>query len=114
MQLSALFNPVAFAETLAIGFGVAGAVQWLGLGFVRRAYQRWDFPPRQYRVTGTLEMIAAGLLLMPVTRFWGIVLAGLITFGAVVTLLKNGQYTWAIPGIAILVALAPASLAATT
>jgi hypothetical protein len=107
------FNTSALVEVLAVGFGLAGFVQWLGLAFVRRAYQRWHFPPRHYRVTGTLELIAAALLAVPNTRLCGIGLAGLITFGAVVTLLKNRQYVWAIPGVAVLIALAPATLAAT-
>jgi uncharacterized membrane protein len=111
--MHAILDPLAIVQILAIGFALAGITQWLGPGFVRRAYRRWNFPSGQYRVTGTLELAAAVLLAIPNTRLWGIALAGLITFGAVVTLLKNRQYAWAIPGVAVLIALAPAMLAAT-
>jgi len=108
-----ILDPLFIVHLLAVCFALAGITQWLGPGFVRRAYRRWNFPPGQYRVTGTIELAAAVFLAIPNTRPWGIGLAGLLSFGAVVTLLKNRQYAWAIPGVAVLIALAPATLAAT-
>jgi hypothetical protein len=100
-----VFNALNVPQGLAITFLLAGIVHWLGPGFVRNTYRHWDYPPGQYRVTGTLQLIAAVLLAVPGTLFLGIGLAALITFGSVVILLKNQQYAWATPGIVVLVVL---------
>lgn len=99
------------AQSIAVVFGIAGAVQLAGPAFVQRAYERWEMPRKFYRVTGALELLTALFLANAETRVWGVALGAIITFGAVVTLLKSGQYGWSIPGIALLVALVPASLA---
>jgi hypothetical protein len=51
------------------------------------------------------------MLAHPELRGWGIALAGLIMFGAVITLLNHEQYLCAVPSIALMAALIPASLA---
>lgn len=98
--------------TLAVAFGIAGTVQLVAPGFVRRAYRRWELRPQHSRVTGGLELLAACFLAIPATRIWGVILAGLLNFLAVVMLFKNREYGWAIPGLAAQLALAPAMLAA--
>jgi hypothetical protein len=105
---------VAATFTLALAFGIAGAVQLVAPGFVRRAYRRWELRPQLSRVIGALELLAACFLAIPNTRLWGVVLAGLLNFLAVVMLLKNREYGWAIPGLAAHIVLAPALLAAAT
>jgi hypothetical protein len=62
-------------------------------------------------VAGVFEVTAAALLAVPETRLWGIALAGLIAFGAVVTLFNQRRYLSAVPAIILMVALLPASLA---
>ena len=109
MHATSLHLAVTF--TLALTFGIAGAVQLVAPGFVRRAYRRWDLRPQLHRVMGALELLAAYLLVNPSTRLWGVVLAGLLNFLAVVILLKNDEYGWAIPGLAAQIALVAATLA---
>src|ERR1700759_2990985 len=99
------------AQSVAVMFAAAGAVQIAGPAFVQRAYERWEMPRKFYRVTGGLELIAALFLSNAETRIWGVILGAIVTFGAVVTLLKNEQYGWSIPGMMLLMALMPASLA---
>lgn len=99
------------AWTVAAIFAISGLVQLAGPAFVRRAYERWDFPPKFYRVTAVIELATAAFLLSPLTREWGVTLAGLVTFVAVVTLLNHRQYAYTLPGIILLLALIPASLA---
>jgi len=93
-------------------FAVSALVHFAGPGFIRRAYAHWEFPPKFHRVTGVVELLSAAFLAEPTTRIWGVVLAGMVISVAVVTLLKNRQYAWTLPGIVMLVALVPASLSA--
>jgi hypothetical protein len=99
------------ADTIAVLFAIAGGIQLAGPAFVQRAYDRWEMPRKFYRVTGALELIAALFLSNAVTRVWGVALGAVITFVAIVTLLKSEQYGWSIPGVLLLVAFVPASLA---
>jgi hypothetical protein len=100
------------AAVLSLAFGAAGLVQLVGPGFVRRAYHRWEFRPQFHRAIAVLQLQAACLLVIPHTRFWGFLLAGLLNFFSVVMLLKNREYGWALPGIAAQLVLAPALFAA--
>ncbi len=103
--------PLIAAISLSIIFGAAAVVHLAGPGFVQRAYARWEFPPKFYRVTGLVELLACAFLATGPTRIWGVVLAGLVTFVGEITLLNHRQYAWSIPGIMVLIALVPASLA---
>jgi hypothetical protein len=103
--------PSAVIVWLTIIFFVSAAVQLPGPAFVRRAYKLWDYPPKFYRVTASTELLIALFLAIPQTRIWGVVLAVLVTFVAEVTLLKNRQYMWSIPGIVVMIALVPATFA---
>ena len=96
---------------IAAVFAVSALVHLAAPGFIRRAYENWGFPPKFYRVTGLFELLAAAFLADPLTRIWGVVLAALIMFVAIVKLLEGRQYAYTIPGIVVLVALVPASLA---
>ena len=110
--MHAISFDMAATFALALAFCTAGAVQLLAPDFVRRAYRRWGLRPQHCRVIGALELLAACFLATPNTRLWGVVLAGLLNFLAVVMLFKNREYGWAIPGLAAQIALAPALLAA--
>ncbi len=105
MHALLLSLPLVATIGLVFAFGASGLVQLAGPGFVRRAYQCWALPPRFYRVIGALMLLAAFFLAVPNTRLWGVMLAGLINFLAVVTLLKNREYGWAFPGLAVAIAL---------
>ena len=99
------------ARAAAAVFAAGALLNLAGLGFVRRAYARWGYPPKFYRVVGVLELTVAAFLALPLTRIWGVALGEFIVFAAVVTLLKNRQYAQTIPGIILLIALVPAVVA---
>jgi hypothetical protein len=100
-----------FAWTIASIFGVSGLLHVTGLKSIKRAYARWDFAPGFYRVAGALQLLAAFFLALPITRIWGVMLAGFITFAAVALLLNNRQYVYSVPGLILLAALVPTALA---
>jgi len=100
-----------FAWTIASIFGVSGLLHLSGLKFVKRAYARSDFQPGFYRVAGLVQLLAAFFLALPITRIWGVMLAGFITFAGMVVLLNNRQYAYSVPGFILLAALVPAALA---
>jgi DoxX-like family len=100
----------AVAVFLAAVFGASAVAHLTALRFVRRAYERWRFPPGFYRVTGLIELLTAVFLFVPQTRIWGVILAALLTFAAVITLLNNRQYIWSVPGILIMLGLLPTAV----
>ena|ERR1700761_9324549 len=109
-----MVHPVVFtviAWLLAGVFAASALVHLAAPGFIRRAYEYWGFPPKFYRVTGVVELLTAAFLANPLTRIWGVALAALIMFVAIVKLLEGRQYAYTIPGIMVLIALVPALLA---
>ena len=92
-------------------FGASGLLHLAGPRFLRLAYRRWGFPGNAHRVIGVLEILAALFLSNPVTRIWGVILAGFIIFFATVALLNRGKYVYSLPGLILMLALVPASLA---
>jgi hypothetical protein len=103
--------PTIAALSLAVLFGVIGAVQLAGPHFLRNAYRRWDYPQGLRLVTGFLDIAAAVMLAGPSLRGWGIALAAILTFGSVVTMLDHRQYICAASVILLMAALVPATLA---
>src|SRR4051812_43219568 len=99
MQGSSYFSVLAGA--LAAVFCVIGFVHLLGPRFLRDAFEKWDYGTRVRLVTGALEVVAALMLANPELRGWGIALAALIMFGAVITLLKHEQYLCAASSMAL-------------
>jgi uncharacterized membrane protein len=109
MQVSSTFSVLAAA--LAVVFWVIGFIHLLGPRFLRDAFEKWNYGPLVRLVTGALEIIAGLMLAHPELRGWGIALAALIMFGAVITLLSHEQYLCVVPSIALMAALIPAILA---
>lgn len=103
--MHALSFPIIISYALALAFGIIGIIQITGIGFVRRAYLRWGYPARTFRLTGALELLAAILLATSNTRPAGVALAAAVNFLAVVLLLKNRAYFLALPGLAVMTAL---------
>ena len=103
--------PTLDALVLTGIFGVSGFVHIAGPRFLRAAYRRWELPRNAHRVVGVLEILAALFLSNPITRIWGVILAGFIIFFATVALLNRGQYAYSVPGLLLMLALVPASLA---
>ena len=109
VQDFSIYSIVALA--LAVVFGVIGVVQLIAPPFVKAAYKAWDFPERVRLVTGVLDIAAALLLAVPASRGWGIVLAGILTFGSIVVFLSHRQYRYALPAVALMAALIPTTMA---
>jgi hypothetical protein len=99
------------ALVVAIVFALIGLIQLAGPRFVREAYERWHYPQRVRLVTGLLDVAAAALIAMPALRAWGIALAAVLTFGAIVVLLAHRHYLNASLAIGLMAALVPATLA---
>jgi hypothetical protein len=110
-MIDAISYPFLFAWVIGAILSVTGFVNIAGPRGLREAYARWEFPARFYLVVGVLELTAAALLAIPELRSWGIGLTGFITFGAVVTLFNHRHYMLAVPGVILMVALVPVSLA---
>jgi hypothetical protein len=103
--------PTLDALLLSGLFGAFGLFQLAGPGFLRRIYRRWRFPANSHHVIGLVALTTALFLSDPITRIWGVILGALFAFVAVVTLLNHGKYVWSVPGMVVLVALVPATLA---
>jgi len=103
--------PTLDALVLSGLFAAGGLLHMAGPRFVRHAYRRWGFPSNAHRVVGVLQILAALFLSNPVTRIWGVILAGFIIFFATVALLNRGKYAYSVPGLLLMLPLVPASLA---
>jgi len=106
-----LSMPILDALALTGLFGATGILHMIGPHFVRHSYRRWGFPSSAYRVVGVLAILTALFLSNPVTRIWGVILAGFIIFFATVALLNRGRYAYSVPGLLLMAALVPAMLA---
>ena len=106
-----LSMPTLDALVLTGLFGTSGLLHLAGPRFVRVAYRHWGFPNNAHRVIGILEILAALFLSNPITRIWGVILAGFLIFFATVALLNHGKYIYSLPGLILMLALVPASLA---
>ena len=102
--------PHLLAGALTVIFGVTATIELTGYRYIGAHFRQWRHPRQFYRVMGVLQLIAALFLAMPQLRIWGIILAGILTFLWVVTLLNRRQWSWAAAGMLMMVALVPASL----
>jgi DoxX-like protein len=110
-MLSASF-PVLIAWSVAAVFAVAALANLAGPRVLRDAYARWGYSRGFHLTAGVIEATAALFLTAPQTRIWGVAVAAVVLFLAVVTLLNHRQYLYAVPGIVLLAALPPTLLAA--
>ena len=77
---------------------------------LRHAYGRWEFPRGFYYVAGIAQLFAALFLAEPRPRIWGGILAAMILFVTIVSLLNHRKYPYAVPAILVMLALAPAMI----
>jgi hypothetical protein len=103
--------PTLDALALSGLFGVFGLWQMAGSNKLRQTYRRWRFPANTHNVVGAVAVIVALFLSDPITRIWGVILGAFFVFIAVATLLNHGKYAWSVPGMMVMVALVPATLA---
>ncbi|MBB5446623.1 MULTISPECIES: DoxX family protein [unclassified Paraburkholderia] len=79
------------ATIVAVLFAVAGVVNLVRPGAVKRDFARWGYPAWFQWLCGALELLSAALLLGQQTRVVGLTLAGAIMIGALFTLLRNRE-----------------------
>ncbi len=91
-------------------FGSFGLWQFSGVG-VRQTYKAWRFPANTHLVAGVAALLVALFLSDPITRIWGVILGAFVMFVVIATLLNHGKYALSASGIAVMVALVPATLA---
>lgn len=103
--------PHLLAGGLATVYAIAGIIDLMGSRYVRARFRHREYPRQFYRVMGVLQLITALFLAVPQLRVWGIIMAGFLTFYWVVILLNHRQWSWAVGGMLMMMALAPASLA---
>jgi hypothetical protein len=103
--------PHLLADILAAIFAMTAIIDLAGSRYIRARFRQWRYPRQFYRVAGVLQLTTAVFLAMPQLRILGIALAGFITFFWVVTLLNHRQWSWAVAGMLMMMALVPASLA---
>ena len=103
--------PILDSLVLTALFGASGLLHLVGPNFLKSAYRRWGFPFNAHRVIGVLEIITALFLSNPVTRIWGVILAAFIIFFGTFALVNHGKYVYSLPGLILMLALVPASLA---
>jgi hypothetical protein len=98
----------AIALSLAGLFALAGASHIISANLLRGRYRPRNFAPGFTRMAGLAELLAALLLAIPQTRIWGGILAAVILFATVVSLLNRGKYLYAVPAMLAMAALVPA------
>ncbi|HXR94420.1 MAG TPA: DoxX family protein [Rhizomicrobium sp.] len=103
--------PTLDSLVLTTLFGMSGILHIAGPKFLRQAYRRWGFPFNAHRVVGVLQVLTALFLSNPVTRIWGVVLASFIIFFGTAALINHGKYVYSLPGLILMLALVPATLA---
>ena len=107
----ATYFPYLMAGGLSAVYAIAGIIDVAKPGYVRARFRHQEYPRQFYRVMGVLQLITALFLAVPQLRIWGIIMAGFLTFYWVVILLNHRQWNWAVIGMLLMMALAPASLA---
>ena len=98
-------------DILAFAYFAAGSANLIGGATVRRLFAQWHYSGQFYRVIGALELLSAAFLVFPETRILGLVMAGIIGFFSVMTLLNHRQYGWSVPAMLLFAAVVPAAFA---
>ena len=99
------------ALSLSALFGIIAVLNLVAPSFLLAAYDRWEFPRGTHRTTALFAALAAIFLFIPITRLWGVALAAIIVFAIEVLLISRERYAYAVPGLLVIAALVPASLA---
>jgi hypothetical protein len=98
-------------DVLVFVYLAAGGANLVGGAFVRRLFNQWHYSGQFYRLIGALQLLSATFLVFPQTRILGLVMAGIIGFFSVVTLLNHRLYGWSVPAMLLFAAVVPAALA---
>lgn len=90
--------------TLAVVLLAAGLTKLFALPFQRRHFRHWNLPGWFLRLTGLLELIAAGGLLLPGFTYFGAAVGAFVLLGAVVTCWIVYEYLRSLLPLALLIA----------
>lgn len=77
---------------LAVGFLLAGGTKLAGMEMQVEDFRAWGYPVWFMYLTGTLEVLAAVLIFVPPTRFYGALLLVVIMIGAAGTHLWHEEW----------------------
>jgi len=94
------------ATALGVVFLGAGISKQIARDFWIETFTGAGLPPWFLHVIGLVEMVAAVLVLIPVTRLLGAAIIGLVMIGAVCTHLVEGQFLATLIPLAMLVLVA--------
>jgi hypothetical protein len=83
--------------TLVVGFMIAGLANAIGTNMTRSNFARWGFPAWWGRVTGGLELLAAVLIAVPLSRSVGLGLAFAIIATASLTVTRYRDFKHLLP-----------------
>lgn len=90
---------------------VSAALLLVNFPFVERIREGLHCSSGLARSAGIIQLFAAGCLIVPELRIWGIAAAaGVITAGVVI-LLYNKRFLWVLPALLLLAALIPVAMA---
>ena len=82
---------------LVAGFLGAGLFNAISTPASQSDYVRWGYPRWWGRLTGALEMVCAVLIALPASHMVGVALGALIIAAAVLTVLRNRDFSHLVP-----------------
>lgn len=90
------------AGLVALAFLAAGGTKLAGVEMHVQNFANWGYPFWFMYVTGTIEVIAAVLILLPKTRFYGAATLVAVMMGAVLTHIQAGELAMLPPPVILL------------
>jgi hypothetical protein len=82
---------------LVVAFFGAGLFNVVGTRATQDNFARWGYPRWWCRVTGSLEIVSAGLIILPASRLVGMTLGALIITAAIITVLRRQEFSHTVP-----------------
>jgi hypothetical protein len=86
-----------FVWLLTAAFTAAGLFNAIATSTTRSNFVRWGYPAWWCRVTGGLEVSAAILVAVPLTRAAGLILCAVILAAATLTILRHREFSHLAP-----------------
>lgn len=93
---------------LVAAFVGAGTFNAIGTSATQQSFARWGYPRWWARLTGAAEIVIAGLIALPATRYGGLALGAAIIAVAMVTVIRARELSHMAPlGVFAVLLLAP-------